>query len=63
VPAAVTEIFQNSGAGAQYTFQGCAGDPGVPTCSYSYEGGALNLSVSGTEATGWKVQSLKYVAD
>jgi hypothetical protein len=61
--AAVTTIFQTSGAGAQYTFQGCGGDPGVPSCSYTYEGGVMVLSVAGTEATGWKVQSLEYAAD
>jgi hypothetical protein len=60
---AVTTIFETTGAGAQYTWQGCLGDPGVPTCSYTYEGGAVNLAVAGTEATGWKVQSVSYVAD
>jgi len=60
---AVTTIFESSGAGAQYTFQGCFGDPGVPDCAYTYEGGAVHLAVSGTEATGWKVQSVSYVAD
>jgi len=60
---AVTTIFQTSGAGAQYTWQGCFGDPGVPTCSYTYEGGAVNLAVTGTEAAGWIVQSVSYVAD
>jgi len=61
--AAVTTIFQTSGAGAQYTWQGCFGDPGMPTCSYTYEGGAVNLALAGTEAAGWKVQSVSYVAD
>jgi hypothetical protein len=61
---AVTKIFEHSGAGAEYTFQGCFGDdPGLPTCSYTYEGGAVNLALAGTEAAGWKVQSLSYVAD
>ncbi|MBM3671083.1 MAG: hypothetical protein FJW86_02675 [Actinobacteria bacterium] len=61
--AAVTTMFQTTGAGAQYTWQGCHGDPGMPTCSYTYEGGAVNLALGGTEAAGWKVQSVSYIAD
>ncbi len=57
------ELFETKGADAQWTFQGCYGDPGVPTCSYSYEGGAANFQVNGTEAAGWKVVDLTYIAD
>ena len=61
--AAVTTIFQTSGVGAQYTWQGCFGDPGMPSCAYTYEGGSVNLALAGTEAAGWKVQSVSYIAD
>jgi hypothetical protein len=62
--AAVATIFANNGAGAQYTFQGCDyTDPGVPICSYSYEGGAAQFTVEGTEAAGWKVTKVGYIAD
>ena len=61
--AAMDELFQTSGAGAQYTFQGCFGDPGVPTCSYTYEGGAVNFTLNGTESGGWRVVDVGYVAD
>lgn len=62
---AVATMFQHSGAGAQWTFQGCNGsnDPGVPVCQYSYVGGAANLTLNGTEAAGWKVVSVGYIAD
>ncbi len=60
---AVSTIFENSGAGAQYTNQGCFGDPGVPTCAYSYEGGSVSLAMSGSEASGWRVESVSYIAD
>ena len=60
---ATDEIFQTSGAGAQYTWQGCFGDPGVPTCAYTYEGGSVNFTLNGTEASGWKVVDVNYVAD
>ena len=63
-PAAVTTIFQTSGAGAVYTFQGCFGDdPALPDCAYTYEGGSTHLAVTGNAATGWQVQSVSYVAD
>jgi hypothetical protein len=63
-PGAVTTIFENSGAGNTWMFQGCGGpDPGVPTCQYSYEGGAATFTLNGTEASGWKVVSVSYIAD
>jgi hypothetical protein len=58
----VTKLFQASGAGAKWTFQGCHGDPGVPTCSYSYQGGGANFTLNGSEASGWKLVSLTFVA-
>lgn len=61
--AVVDELFKNNGAGAQWMFQGCSGDPGLPTCSYSYEGGGANFQLNGTEAGGWKVVSVSFVAD
>lgn len=61
---AATTMFQTSGAGAQYTFQGCDyTDPGVPVCSYTYPGGAARLTVEGTEAAGWKVTKVEFIAD
>ena len=60
---AVNKLFQTNGSGAQWTFQGCHGDPGVPTCSYSYVGGGANFKLSGTEAGGWKVTDVTFVAD
>jgi hypothetical protein len=62
--AALDNLFKASGAGATWTFQQCGGpDPGVPTCQFSYEGGAANFMMTGTEASGWKVDSITYVAD
>ena len=57
------KLFEKDGTGAMWTFQGCFGDPGVPTCSYSYEGGAANFTLNGTESGGWKVVDVSYVAD
>jgi hypothetical protein len=62
--AAVDTLFQTSGTGAQYAFQGCDyTDPGVPICSYTYPGGSARLTIEGTEAAGWKVTKVEFVAD
>lgn len=61
---AVATMFQTDGSGAQYTFQGCDyTDPGVPVCSYTYPGGAARLTIEGTEAAGWKVTKVEFIAD
>lgn len=60
----VDELFLTDGAGNTWTSQGCdRTDPGVPVCAYTYEGGAAFLTVEGTEAEGWKVTGLEFVAD
>jgi hypothetical protein len=60
----VDELFEVSGAGNTWFDQGCdRTDPGVPVCAYSYEGGAAFLTVEGTEASGWKVTRLEFLAD
>jgi hypothetical protein len=62
--AVVDELFRTSGAGATWVFQGCDGpDPGVPQCQYSYEGGGATFTLNGTEAAGWKVTALEFIAD
>lgn len=60
---ALDTLFQTSGAGAQWTFQGCIGDPAAPDCAFTYPGGSAHLTVNGTEAEGWKVVQVGYVAD
>ena len=61
--AALDTLFETSGAGAQWTFQGCSGDPGVPDCAFTYPGGSAHFTLNGTEAAGWKVVQVGYVAD
>lgn len=63
-PGALDDLFKASGAGNTWMFQDCGGpDPGVPTCQFSYEGGAANFKMAGTEAAGWKVDVVTFVAD
>jgi hypothetical protein len=62
--AVVTDLFgKGDGSHANWTFQGCQGDPGVPECAFSYEGGGAFFTMNGTEADGWKAVSVRYVAD
>ena len=62
--AVVTEFFKNDGSGNTWMSQGCdTTDPAAPVCAYSYEGGAAFLTVEGSDAAGWKVTKVKYLAD
>jgi len=60
----VNRLFQASGVGNTWMDQGCdRTDPDVPVCAYSYEGGAAFLTTEGSDADGWKVTGLDYLAD
>jgi hypothetical protein len=62
--AVVDQLFQTSGAGNTWANQGCdATDPAAPVCAYSYEGGAAFLTTTGSNADGWKVTRLQFLAD
>jgi len=62
--AVIDRLFQTSGAGNSWFFQGCdRADPGVPICAFSYEGGAAFFTVEGTDAAGWKATKLEFLAD
>ena len=60
-PAAVAALFGHASRGTGWTFQGCGGpDPGVPQCTYSSAGGHASLTLMGSEASGWRVDSLSF---
>ena len=62
--AVVNQLFQASGAGNTWMDQGCdTSDPSAPVCAYSYEGGAAFLTTTGSDADGWQVTELRYLAD
>jgi hypothetical protein len=62
--AVIDRLFQTSGVGNSWFFQGCdRTDPGVPICAFSYEGGAAFFTMEGTEAAGWKATKLEFAAD
>jgi hypothetical protein len=62
--AVVEDLFATSGAGSSWTAQGCeTSSPDSSVCAYGYEGGAALLTVAGSDAAGWKVTKLRFVAD
>ena len=62
--AVIDRLFQTSGAGNSWLFQGCdRSDPGLPICAFSYEGGAAFFTAEGTESSGWKATKLEFLAD
>ena len=61
--AAITHLF-SEGSPEGLQFQGCSeGESEGFDCGYTYEGGALIMHVSGSEADGYKVVSTSFIAD
>jgi hypothetical protein len=59
-PEAIAMLFAHPGHSAGWTFQGCDGpDPGVPVCTFAYPGGVGRLTLHGTEAAGWSVDTVQ----
>jgi len=61
--AAVSELFSHPYSEPAPTFQGCDPDGSTFICSYTYEGGATQFTVSGSAATGFTVTKVGQIAD
>jgi hypothetical protein len=61
--AAYTKLFTEGGGPEGMESQGCSDEKGVYNCGYTYPGGALIMIVNGSEAAGYKVHSIVFVAD
>jgi hypothetical protein len=61
--AAVAKLFRDGGGPEGMEFQGCEKESGGYTCGYYYEGGGLIMHVKGSEAAGYKVDSVEFIAD
>lgn len=61
--AAYTKLFTEGGGPEGMESQGCSEQKGVYNCGYTYPGGALIMIVNGSEAAGYKVNSIVFVAD
>jgi hypothetical protein len=64
--APVRKLFRTRASGPGWTFQGCSEkdspDPHFD-CSYSYEGGAAIMTVADSDAYGWFVTNIRFIAD
>jgi hypothetical protein len=61
--AAYTKLFTEGGGPEGMESQGCSNEKGVYNCGYTYPGGALIMIVNGSEAAGYQVHSIEFVAD
>jgi hypothetical protein len=61
--AAFTKLFTEGGGPEGMESQGCSEEKGAYNCGYTYPGGALIMFVKGSDAAGYKVDSIEFIAD
>ncbi len=63
--SAVNQLFKTrfTGDAPDWQFQGCERRGSGYDCSYSYEGGAAIMRVTGSASAGFLVSSVKFIAD
>ena len=61
--AAFTKLFTEGGGPEGMESQGCSEEKGEYNCAYTYPGGALIMFVKGSDAAGYKVDSIEFIAD
>lgn len=61
--AAVNKLFKTRWTGPDLKFMGCEKRAGAYDCSYYYEGGALVMRVGGSASSGYRVNSVRSIAD
>lgn len=61
--AAVNKLFKTRWTGPDLKFMGCEKRARAYDCSYYYEGGALIMRVGGSASAGYKVSSVRSIAD
>ena len=61
--AAIDALFANPFSSPAPTFQGCNPSGAEVLCSYTYEGGAISMSVTGSASAGYRVNSVGFIAD
>lgn len=62
-PAAVNRLFSRPFTGPDLRFQSCTNRDAGFDCAYSYEGGGLIMRVTGGASAGYRVESLRFIAD
>jgi hypothetical protein len=60
--SAVNKVFRTRYSGPGWEFNGCEKRAGGYDCFYRYEGGGVNMRVTGG-AAGYRVRSVSFIAD
>ena len=61
--AAISKLFKESTGTEGMEFQGCNDEEDDLNCAYRYEGGGLIMHIKGSAQTGYKVESVEFIAD
>jgi hypothetical protein len=61
--SAVNKVFRTRYSGPGWEFNGCEKRAGGYDCFYRYEGGGVNMRVTGGAAAGYRVRSVSFIAD
>jgi hypothetical protein len=61
--SAVNKVFKTRYTGPGWEFNGCEKRAGGYDCFYRYEGGGVNMRVTGGASAGYRVRSVSFVAD
>jgi hypothetical protein len=61
--SAVNKVFKTRYTGPGWQFQGCEKKGAGYNCFYYYEGGGVNMRVTGSSRAGYRVSTVSFVAD
>lgn len=61
--SAVNKMFKSRYTGPDWEFNGCEKRASGYDCFYRYEGGGVNMRVTGGASAGYRVRSVSFIAD
>jgi len=61
--SAVNKVFKTRWTGPDWEFNGCERRGSGYDCFYRYEGGGVNMRVTGGPRAGYRVQTVGFIAD
>ena len=61
--SAVNKVFKTRWTGPDWEFNGCEKRGSGYDCFYRYEGGGVNMRVTGGTRAGYRVQTVSFIAD
>ena len=61
--SAVNKVFRTRYGGPGWQFNGCERRSSAYNCFFYYEGGGVNMRVTGSSRSGYRVNSVSFIAD